>query len=76
MSVDGAPTGSVHVPLAMRIMSSIGHSIGFDHGSAVSPRYAGANPFTGELHEVEIVLAGRPDALDAAAASAETMARQ
>ncbi len=77
MYVDRRPVGSAHVPLAMRFMSSIGHSIGFDNGSPVSSRYTGANPFTGELHEIEIVLAGgKPDAADAVAAQAAAMAQQ
>jgi arylsulfatase len=67
--------GSCHVPLAMRIMSSIGHSIGFDHGSAVSPRYAAPNHFQGTLHEV-VIETGKLDRIDAEAAATEAMARQ
>jgi arylsulfatase len=77
MTVDGVGVGTAHVPLAMRFMSSIGHSVGFDNGSPVSPRYAAPNPFTGTLHEIEIVLApGRPDPADAEAASAAAMSQQ
>jgi arylsulfatase len=71
LAIDGADAGSVHVPLAMRIMSSTGHSIGYDYGSAVSPRYVAPNRFKGVLHEVEIVTEGgtRPDAEAAAGMS-------
>ena len=52
--VDGHTAGNVELPLYMRMMSSIGPSIGFDHGSAVSPRYAAPYPYTGTLHEIVI----------------------
>jgi arylsulfatase len=35
-------------------MSSIGPSVGFDHGSPVSPRYEAPFAFTGTIHEVVI----------------------
>ena len=34
-------------PFVMRMISSIGPSVGFDHGSPVSGRYTGAYPFEG-----------------------------
>jgi arylsulfatase len=73
--IDGEDADTVHVPLAMRIMSSVGHSVGYDYGSPVSPRYEDANPFQGTLHELEIVVAGGSKA-DAAAAAAAAMAQQ
>jgi arylsulfatase len=66
---------SCHVPFAMRIMSSIGHSIGYDHGSPVSTRYRGPNRFEGTLHEV-VIETGKLTRPDAEAAAAEAMARQ
>ena len=74
--VDGAPAGRGELALFMRVISSVGSSIGFDHGSAVSPRYGPPFPFTGTLEEVEIALLGRstPQA-DEATASGE-MSRQ
>ena len=42
------------LPLFMRMMSSVGSSIGYDHGSAVSPNYRAPFPFTGTLHEIVI----------------------
>jgi arylsulfatase len=73
--VGDAVVGSCHVPLAMRIMSSIGHSIGFDHGSPVSPRYSAPNAFQGALHEV-VIRTGKLDRVGAEAAAAEAMSRQ
>lgn len=60
----------------MRMMSSIGPSVGADHGSAVSDRYTAPFPYDGTLHEV--VIQASPERFgdaDAAAARAE-MSRQ
>jgi arylsulfatase len=73
--IGGDVTGTCHVPLAMRIMSSIGHSIGFDHGSPVSPRYSSPNAFAGTLHQIEIET-GKLTRFDAEVAAAEAMSRQ
>ena len=54
--IDGSPCGSAELPLLMRIMSSVGASIGHDHGSAVSPRYQAPFPFQGTLTELVIQL--------------------
>ena len=48
--------GTAELPLFMRMMSSVGPSIGYDHGSPVSTRYEAPFPFAGTLHEVEIQL--------------------
>ncbi len=67
--VDGKPSGTVDLALLMRMMSSTGPSIGYDHGSPVSQRYAGPFPFSGTLHEV--VIQASPDRFgDVAAANA------
>ena len=42
----------------MRMMSSVGASVGYDHGSAVSPRYRAPFPFSGTLHTVTVDLSG------------------
>jgi arylsulfatase len=57
--VDGRPSGTADLPLFMRMISSIGPSIGSDHGSPVSDRYTAPFPFTGTLHE--IVIQASPD---------------
>ena len=74
--VDGEPAGSIELPLFMRMMSSVGPSIAYDHGSAVSNRYEAPFAFTGTLHE--IVIQASPGRLaDAVAAGhAAEMARQ
>lgn len=54
LAVDGADAGGSPIDLAMVVISSVGSSIGLDHGSAVSPRYRGPFPFTGELRELAI----------------------
>ena len=57
------------------MISSVGTSIGYDHGSAVSPRYRGPFPYTGGLHEVVVQLVGRPAAGTAEAAARTEMVR-
>ena len=63
-------------PLFMRMISSVGPSIAYDHGSAVSNRYVAPFAFAGTLHEVVIQLLS-PQDLDALAAEAAAeMSRQ
>jgi arylsulfatase len=54
LSIDGVPCGELVVPFAMHIISSVGPSVGYDHGSAVSGRYRGPFPFEGTLHRVDV----------------------
>ncbi len=74
--VDDAVCGSTPIPLVMRMMSSTGPSVGLDHGSPVSDRYASPFPFEGTLERVDIELLSRPapDAAEVAARAA--MAQQ
>jgi arylsulfatase len=58
------------------MMSSVGPSVAYDHGSAVSTRYAAPFPFEGTLHEVEIQLLSRQDAEARDAEAATEMSRQ
>ena len=70
--VDGEPTGAVELPTVMRVISSVGASVGLDHGSAVSDAYVAPFAFTGELERVDIqLISPRPD--DAAAAEARSI---
>jgi hypothetical protein len=69
LSVDGVATEPVELPLFMTMMSSVGPSVGYDHGSAVSQRYAGPFPFEGALHEVVVQLLSR-DMVEAERANA------
>ena len=76
IEIDGTECGSADLPLFMLMMSSVGPSVGFDHGSAVSNRYRSPFPFTGTLHEV--VIQASPERMKdtAAAEMAAEMGRQ
>jgi arylsulfatase len=74
--VDGVVAGQAELPLFMRMMSSVGASVGYDHGSPVSTRYRAPFPFTGTLHAVEIQLLTRPAEGTAEAEARTEMARQ
>ncbi len=74
--VDGTPAGSAAVAMYMRMISSVGQSVGSDHGSAVSARYQSPFAFSGRLDRIEIQLVSPPaPGSDEAAARAE-MSRQ
>ena len=60
--IDGADSGTLDVPFAMTIISSVGPSVGYDHGSPVSPRYVGHFPFEGTLSRLDVTLAGQKPA--------------
>jgi len=76
--VDGVPCGAMDVPFAMHIISSVGPSVGYDHGSPVSERYAGHFPFEGTLHRVDIAVVhkGAEDAGQLASQQRTAMAQQ
>ena len=75
VAIDGVGCGRLDLPVFMGIVSSVGASIGRDHGSAVCDRYGAPFAFSGTLHEVEIRLAPRT-AADAANTARAEMARQ
>ena len=52
--IDGVPCGERDLPLLMTVISSVGPSVGYDHGSAVSERYHSPFPFSGKLHRVDV----------------------
>ena len=60
----------------MTMMSSFGPSVGYDHGSAVSQRYAGPFPFDGTLHDVTVQLLSRDEVEAQRAEAAIEMSRQ
>jgi arylsulfatase len=68
--LDDVPAGSLSVPFAMTIMSSVGPSVGYDHGSPVSERYAAPFPFEGVLDRLDITLLRQSRQADAAQAEA------
>ena len=76
--IDDADAGTMTVPFVMRMISSVGASIGYDHGSPVSRRYSGENPFQGRLERVEVQLIAPGEAAAERAATDERagMARQ
>ena len=77
--IEGVECGRVEFPFVMRVISSMGSSIGFDHGLPVSRRYSDAFAFEGTLHRVDIELAQSRKAAsadEAAAAQRAGMARQ
>jgi arylsulfatase len=76
LAVNGTVAGHAHLDRFMRMMSSVGPSVAYDHGSAVSTRYAAPFPFEGTLHEVEIQLLSRQDAEARDAEAATEMSRQ
>ena len=52
--INNADCGQIHLPRFMRMMSSVGASVGYDDGSPVSDRYNGSFPFGGTIERVEI----------------------
>ncbi len=76
LEIDGVPCGHAELPLFMLMMSSVGPSVGYDHGSAVSTRYPAPYAFTGTLHEVVIQASPEKFGDTAAAEHAAEMGRQ
>ena len=76
IAIDGADVGVGDTELYMRMISSVGASIGYDHGSAVSGRYSAPFPFEGTLHEVVIQLLSPQDLEALAAEAAAELSRQ
>ncbi len=76
VSIDGEPCGRAAIPFYMRMVSSVGSSIGEDHGSPVSARYRAPFAYTGTLHEVVIQLPQRASRSEQAANATGEMARQ
>ena len=76
--IDGEPCGGVDIPFVMHIISSLGPSVGHDHGSPVSDRYHDEFRFQGTLEQVDITLvSARAAEADAAEADARaSMSRQ
>ncbi|MEM9513373.1 MAG: arylsulfatase [Actinomycetota bacterium] len=76
VSIDGEPHGRASIPFYMRMVSSVGSSVGRDHGSPVSTRYVAPFAFTGVLHDVAIEVPSRTSVLEAEAVAASEMSRQ
>jgi arylsulfatase A-like enzyme len=69
--IDGEPSGAAAIPYVMRMMSSVGASIGADEGSAVSERYRSPFRFGGAIHRLDVQLAPPRDATAGRAEAAE-----
>jgi len=76
LQIDGRAAGSAELPLVMMMISSVGASIGYNHGSGVSDRYQAPFAFAGTLHELQIALVDGPDPAAAGAEAATEMSRQ
>jgi len=78
--IDGTGCGTVDIPFVMLILSSIGPSVGLDHGSPVSRRYASPFAFEGTLDRVDIRIVtpapSAPGGQVAAANARQWMSRQ
>jgi arylsulfatase len=75
IGVNGQLCGQADLPLMMMMISSVGASIGEDHGLAVSDRYQAPYPYSGDLHFVDIEVGNTTEAETVARSRAE-MARQ
>ena len=71
--IDDAACGSVEVPFVMRVISSVGASVGLDHGAAVSDRYESPFAFEGTLERLDVQLVS-PTPADTAASEARAIA--
>jgi len=76
LSIDGVVNEPAELPLFMTMMSSVGPSVGYDYGSAVSQRYVGPFPFEGVLHEIVVQLLSRTAIEAERANAASEMSRQ
>ena len=77
--IDGDPVGSIGIGFAMSVVSSVGSSVGYDHGLPVSDRYDGTFPFGGSLLalDIELISVDRAQEREVAAADERTgMAQQ
>jgi len=76
LTIDGREVAEGHLPFMMRIISSIGMTIGKDLGSPVSDLYQSPFAFTGTLHHLDVQLISANDQQDQEASAREGMARQ
>ncbi|MBU3688103.1 MAG: sulfatase [Acidimicrobiales bacterium mtb01] len=78
--IDGRDVGRLAIPFVMRTMSSVGPSVGYDHGSPVADSYARRRdgfPFEGRLDRLEIRLVRAGSEADVAASEGRAqMGRQ
>lgn len=76
LTIDGAACGTIAYPAIMRVISSLGASIGSDHGSQTCDRYDDEFPFEGTLRRVDVQLVAPPDKDTSSAEARAIMAKQ
>jgi arylsulfatase len=54
--IDDQEAGTCEIPFVMRVISSVGTSLGTNHGSSLSPLYEAPFTFDGALNRVEVQL--------------------
>jgi len=75
--IDGEPSGTLELPFVMTMISSVGPSVGYDHGSPVSERYEAPFPFEGKLTRLDVQLTrGAPSTAETEAAERAAMSQQ
>ncbi len=75
--INGEASGSMHLDKFMRMMSSVGASVGYDEGSLVSHRYSDEFHFQGTLERVDFqIVDGQKDPASGAVAERAIMGRQ
>ena len=76
VSINGEACGRADIPYYMRMVSSVGSSVGYDHGSSVSGRYDAPFAFSGHLHEVVVRIPERKSVAESTATAQAEMNRQ
>jgi arylsulfatase len=74
--VDGREVASVHIPLIMRILGSMGMDLGCDRLSPVAPDYQGPFPFTDTIARVVVEVRSKMSANDIAAIARSEAAKE
>jgi arylsulfatase len=74
--VDDRDVASVHIPVIMRILGSMGMDLGCDRLSPVAPDYAGPFPFTDTITRVRVEIRSKMSANDVAAIARTEAAKE
>ena len=72
--IDGAEAGTLAIPYAMRVISSVGPSVGYDHGSPVSEAYEAPFRFEGDLRRLDVALVSSKPSTEAEVTASEARA--
>ena len=74
--VDERDVASVHIPVIMRILGSMGMDLGCDRLSPVAPDYTGPFPFTDTIRRVHVEIRSKMSANDVAAIARTEAAKE